>query len=215
MRYTRSATPARDFFERGHDLRKTGKNRRQVGKQSKPRANRWQAVRESDFANPIGWRLLSVVRWNQMGTREFSEKAHGSKTKGGNLDVQLGRFMNGSKGLHIEQLLIYAKFGRVSLVWLLTGEGLPTQGLYGEPVGAEMNGFPPELQRAVMISVELDGALLGQALIVAGDMLRSYKERKALLPNTVRDWYLQLVAALATARHGSGIRPSTKPPRTG
>jgi hypothetical protein len=178
------------------------------------RSNKWNDKTESDFKNPLGWRLLECARRMNITPRVLSEQAHRSKSKGGNLETQLERLRKGGKSLAAEQLLIYAREARVSLVWLLTGEGLPTQGLYGEATGEEMQAFPVDLQRAIRAAVELDGCPIQQALMVAGDLLAELRAKR-VEPENARDWYDHLNLALRSAHKRSGIRPSTQPPRTG
>jgi hypothetical protein len=175
---------------------------------AKKRANKWQRPEAAKELNPLGQRLLQLVLQHPtQSPREFARDALGSDTQAGNLSTQLERLRadDPEASLSGNQLVQYARYARVSLVWLLTGEGLPTQGPFGEPTEEEMLRYPEGLQRAARAMMELDNIDVKVAQWVADEALARYRG-ELFSP----DHWLGVMRAIHASREQSGLRPSTR-----
>lgn len=175
---------------------------------AKRRANQFDTYDPAAY-NPLGQRLLDAMKSAGFGSpREFSKAAFGEDTKGGNLSTQLTRLVaeEPTAGLKGDQLAAYAKAARVSLFWLVTGEGGKTQGPYGSPTGDEMRGIPEELARATRALMELDNISAKVAVSLAERALEKHPTGY-LSPEK---WLHRMRGLLDDTGHESGLRPSTR-----
>jgi hypothetical protein len=95
---------------------------KRAGKYSK-----WEQPEAEDWLNPLGKRLLLLLRLSGLGPSEFSDRVEG---KPGNLQVHLGRLASGSDtSIKLDTAVAYADKCGVDLVWLATGRGDPPKRL--------------------------------------------------------------------------------------
>lgn len=175
---------------------------------AKPRANKFDNYDPRDF-NALGQRLLDAMKSaGYRSPRDFAIAALGSESKGGNLSSQLTRLVADKPEacLMADQLALYAKAARVSLFWLITGEGAKTQGPYGSLTGEEMQGIPDELVRATRALMELDNV---SARLAADLAERALTQHPAgwLPPDK---WLQRMRILLDDTGHESGMRPSVR-----
>lgn len=178
---------------------------------AKPRANQYDNFDKRKL-NPLGQRLLEAMKAAGIRSpRDFAVAAFGERSKGGNLSTQLGRLTadkpDGS--LMGDQLAAYARAARVSLFWLLTGEGSKTDGPYGQVTGEEMKGIPavPEaLTRAMRALADLDERTPQIVLWAAAEVLNKNRGK----PLTASDWLDRMRILIKDTGHDSGLRESVR-----
>jgi hypothetical protein len=177
---------------------------------TKKRANKWVTFDERKL-NPLGQRLLRLVQLHPSGSPwEFAKEALG-EGRAGNLSTQLERLTadDPEASLKADQLVAYARAARVSLHWLVTGEGTENSGPYGEPQAEEMLRYPEQLQRAARALIELDGCTVKLAKFAADEAFAAHQAHGGGAPLTPQRWLEQLRYVLENAGK-SGLRPSQK-----
>ena len=182
----------------------------------KKRSNKWERNSpEFQALSPLGKRLAQLFLKRDESPTSFSRVALGTETRGGNLSTQLERLKTDDPdaGPKLHQLVKYARYGRVSLHWLITGEGHEQMGPYGT-IGEddEMSAMPEGLQRATRALVELEECSLTIAMDAA---YIAYHETRGAPPKTTREWLAEVEVAYRRLRAGSGIRPSSRLPPKG
>jgi hypothetical protein len=175
----------------------------------KKRANQYDDVSKDSLYNELGRRLLEAMRGAGFtGPHEFSLSAFGVKTQAGNLSAQLKRLTadKPDASLMADQLVAYARAARVSLYWLITGDGAKRQGPFGVLTGDEMRGIPDELVRATRALMELENVSPKIALSLAERALDQNGARY-LTPDS---WLQRMRLLREDTGHESGLRPSTR-----
>lgn len=169
---------------------------------AKVRANQWATINKEEL-NPLGQRLLWLLR------RDLpAGQARSPLDLGRNLTTHLLRLKasDPAASLKVEQLVAYARRARVSLVWLITGEGSETDEFYGQATGEEMRHLPAELQRATRALIELEKCGPRIAIWAAE---QAYKEALDKT-HSATDWLSLARAKYLSAPGESGERPSTR-----
>ncbi len=109
--------------------------------------------------------------------------------------------------MKVEEALKYARYAKVSVGWLLTGQGRRSAEGYGIEGDEMLKRYPPALQRAARALVELEPDVTQRFLLDIVERAHQENRGNDLDADT---WLAELKSALRKTNQRSGLRPSAR-----
>lgn len=173
------------------------------------RANQWEHPDSIARLNPLGQRIRETMLMRGWGPSEFREAAGiTARTAVDSLLSRLGPEVE-SSNVSMEMIVALARAGRVSLVWLATGEGDMLAGPFAsDDTASDMEGMPEELVRATRAAMAITGCTSERALAAARQAWEQPRQPGEHM--SVDDWLVLVRGFIRMSGSGSGVRPSVR-----